>query len=134
MTSCPRSSASSIRTTAGPGGSDYSAFIERGIEALGLMTSGGAGHPDYHDAGDDAAKSDAAILGKTGQFVLQGMWNLANETTANLLIADRQVQYDAHALHGAGGRMVRRAGLLAVSSARRPMKNSWRPSGSGCAT
>jgi hypothetical protein len=81
--------------TAGPGGSDYSAFIERGIEALGIMTSGGAGHPDYHDSGDDAAKSDAAILGKTGQFVAQGMWNLANETTANLLIADRQVQYDA---------------------------------------
>lgn len=82
-------------STAGPGGSDYSAFIERGIEALGLMTSGGAGHPDYHDAGDDAAKSDAAILGKTGQFVLQGMWNLANETGMNLLIPDRQVQYDA---------------------------------------
>ncbi|MDO8835422.1 MAG: M28 family peptidase [Vicinamibacterales bacterium] len=82
-------------STAGPGGSDYSAFIERGIQALGLMTSGGAGHPDYHDAGDDAAKSDAAILGKTGQFVLQGMWNLANETAVNLLIPDRQVQYDA---------------------------------------
>jgi hypothetical protein len=81
--------------TAGPGGSDYSAFIERGIEALGIMTSGGAGHPDYHDSGDDAAKSDAAILGKTGQFVAQGMWNLANETTVNLIIADRQVQYDA---------------------------------------
>ncbi len=82
-------------STAGPGGSDYSAFIERGIEALGLMTSGGAGHPDYHDSGDDPAKSDAAILAKTGQFVLQGMWNLANETGVNLLIADRQVQYDA---------------------------------------
>jgi acetylornithine deacetylase/succinyl-diaminopimelate desuccinylase-like protein len=82
-------------STSGPGGSDYSAFIERGIEALGLMTSGGAGHPDYHDAGDDAVKSDAAILGKTAQFVLQGMWNLSNETATTLIIADRQVQYDA---------------------------------------
>jgi len=32
---------------AGPGGSDYSAFMEKGIEALGLMTSGRGGHPDY---------------------------------------------------------------------------------------
>jgi hypothetical protein len=82
-------------STAGPGGSDYSAFIERGIEALGLMTSGGGGHPDYHDSGDDPAKMEPEILAKTGQFVLQGMLNVANETTVNLVIADRQLQYDA---------------------------------------
>ena len=80
---------------AGPGGSDYSAFIERGIEALALMTSGRGGHPDYHDAGDDPAKMDADILGWTGQFVLQGMLNLANETSVNLLIPDRLVQYQS---------------------------------------
>jgi hypothetical protein len=68
-------------TTAGLGGSDDSAFIERGIESVALMTSGGAGHPDYRDAGDDAAKIDPAILGKTGQFVLQGALNVANDTT-----------------------------------------------------
>jgi hypothetical protein len=79
---------------AGPGGSDYSAFIERGVEALALMTGGGAGHPDYHDSGDDTDKIDADILGKTGQFVLQAVINLGNETQANLLIADRQAQYD----------------------------------------
>ena len=79
----------------GPGGSDHSAFIERGIEALALMTSGRGGHPDYHDAGDDPAKMEADILGWTGQFVLQGMLNLANETSVSLLIPDRLVQYQS---------------------------------------
>jgi hypothetical protein len=80
---------------AGPGGSDYSAFMERGIEALALMTSGRGGHPDYHDSGDDPSKIEADILGWTGQFVLQGMLNVANETSVNLLIADRLVQYQS---------------------------------------
>jgi len=80
---------------AGPGGSDYSAFMEKGIEALGLMTSGRGGHPDYHDSGDDPAKMEADILGWTGQFVLQGMLNLAGETSVNLLIPDRLVQYQS---------------------------------------
>ena len=80
---------------AGPGGSDYSAFMERGIEALGLMTSGRGGHPDYHDSGDDPAKMEADILGWTGQFVLQGMLSLADDTSVNLLIPDRLVQYQS---------------------------------------
>ena len=79
----------------GPGGSDSSAFMERGIEALALMTSGRGGHPDYHDAGDDPSKMETDILGWTGQFVLQGMMNVASETTVNLLIADRLNQYNS---------------------------------------
>jgi hypothetical protein len=79
----------------GPGGSDHSAFIERGIEALALMTSGRGGHPDYHDSGDDPAKMEADILGWTGQFVLQGMLNLASETTVDLLIPDRLIEYQS---------------------------------------
>jgi hypothetical protein len=82
-------------STAGPGGSDYAAFIELGIEALALMTAGGVGHPDYHDAGDDTAKIDAEMLRRNGQFVLQGVINVANETTVNLLIPDR-----LHLYHG----------------------------------
>jgi len=85
-------------TTTGTGGSDYSTFIKRGIEALGLMTSGGTGHPDYHQSGDDVEKIDPKILGQTGQFVLQGVLNLANEIQANLLVADRQHIYDAEQL------------------------------------
>ena len=78
----------------GPGGSDHSAFIELGIEAMALMTSGGGGHPDYHDTGDDACKLDKEILRKTGQFVLQGIINLGNETRKQLLLPDRQHIYD----------------------------------------
>jgi hypothetical protein len=81
-------------STAGPGGSDYAAFIEQGIEALALMTAGGVGHPDYHDAGDDTAKIDAEMLRKNGQFVLQGAINVANETTVTLLIPDRLHLYN----------------------------------------
>lgn len=82
-------------TTAGPGGSDYSAFIERGIEALALMTEGGIGHPDYHDAGDTVSKIDTEILRKNAQFVLQGAINVANETAVTMVIPDRLHLYDA---------------------------------------
>lgn len=78
----------------GPGGSDHSAFIERGIEALALMTDAPGGHPDYHDTGDDPPKMNPDILAKTCQFVLQAAVNLANATDQPLLIADRQEIYN----------------------------------------
>jgi hypothetical protein len=81
--------------TGGPGGSDHSAFITRGIEALALMTSGGVGHPYYHRPEDDTDKIDPEILRKTGQFVLQGTINLADERDAELIIEDRQDIYNA---------------------------------------
>ena len=84
--------------TAGPGGSDYSGFITKGIEALALMTSGGGGHPDYHRPEDDADKMDPEILRKTGQFVLQGIMNLAQETKENLLIENRLWIYEGSRL------------------------------------
>jgi len=84
-----------VPSTGGPGGSDHSGFIEKGIEALALMTRGGVGHPDYHDSGDDTHKIDPEILRKTGQFVLQASINLANENKTNLLIPNRQDRYNA---------------------------------------
>ncbi len=81
-------------STGGPGGSDHSAFIEKGIESLALMTSGGVGHPDYHDAADKSEKIDSEILRKTGQFVLQGTINLARETAVELLVPDRLHLYN----------------------------------------
>lgn len=81
--------------TGGPGGSDHSGFIEKGIEALALMTSGGGGHPSYHQPEDDTEFIDPEILRKTGQFVIQGAMNLANETQVNLLIEDRQHIFNA---------------------------------------
>jgi hypothetical protein len=81
-------------STAGPGGSDYSTFIEKGIESFALMTDGGIGHPDYHDSGDKSGKIDPEILRKNGQFVLQGAINVANETSVNLIIPDRLHLYN----------------------------------------
>jgi hypothetical protein len=76
-------------STGGAGGSDHSTFITKGIVSMALMTSGGVGHPDYHDSGDDTYKTDPEILRKTAQFVLQGTMNLANETAVPLLVPDR---------------------------------------------
>ena len=81
--------------TGGPGGSDHSGFITKGIEALALMTSGGVGHPSYHQPEDDTVYISAEILRKTGQFVLQGTVNLANETEVELLIPNRLALYNA---------------------------------------
>jgi len=77
----------------GPGGSDHSGFIVKGIESLALMTSGGSGHPDFHQPEDDWDKIDPAILAKTGRFVLHGAMNLANETETDLLIENREQLY-----------------------------------------
>jgi hypothetical protein len=78
----------------GPGGSDHSGFIRLGIEALALMTRGGVGHPDYHQPEDDIEKIDAEMLRVTGQFVMQGMMNLADETRVDLLIPRRKELYE----------------------------------------
>ena len=85
--------------TGGPGGSDHSAFITKGIESMALMTQPWSDHPDYHRPEDDVAKIDPEILRKTGQFVLQGTINLANETKVNLIIEDRQALYDGMRLY-----------------------------------
>ena len=78
----------------GPGPSDFSGFIRQGIEALGLMSHGSEGHPDYHQPEDDWEKTDPQMLQLTGQFVLQGMRNLADETEVPLIIARRQQLYE----------------------------------------
>lgn len=82
-------------STGGPGGSDHSTFITKGIVSMALMTGGGGGHPDYHDSGDDPAKMDPEILRKTAQFVIQGTMNLANETAVNILVPDRLYLYNS---------------------------------------
>jgi len=82
-------------TTGGPGGSDHSTFITKGIVSMALMTSGGVGHPDYHDSGDDAAKIDPEIMRKVSQFVVQGTMNLADETTINLIVPERLYLYNS---------------------------------------
>jgi hypothetical protein len=82
--------------TGGPGGSDFAPFIELGIEALALMTGSDfrGDHPDYHQPEDDTHKIDPEILRKTGEFVLQGTLNVAQETKVNLIIENRKALYE----------------------------------------
>ena len=79
----------------GPSGSDHTGFIERGIEAMLLLSSGRGGHPDYHQPEDDADKIEPDMLRLAGQFVLQGMVNLSQETQVTLLVERRQELYRA---------------------------------------
>jgi hypothetical protein len=73
----------------GPGGSDYAPFLAHGIDAVALLTSGGEGHPDYHDSADTPEKIQPALLGSVGQFVMQAAANLANDTLTPLPVPGR---------------------------------------------
>jgi hypothetical protein len=77
----------------GPGGSDHTGFIERGIETMMLLGAAQGGHPDYHQPEDDVDKIEPEMLRLSGQFVLQGMVNLAQETQVPLLVDRRQELY-----------------------------------------
>jgi hypothetical protein len=79
----------------GPGGSDYASFLAHGVESVALFSSGGAGHPDYHDAADVPAKVQPALLGLAGQFVMQAAFNLANETATPLPTPGRREVCDS---------------------------------------
>jgi hypothetical protein len=79
----------------GPGGSDHTGFIRKGIETIFLMSRGGVGHQDYHQPEDDIEKIEPEMLRLAGQFTLRGMMNLANEAKVNLLIPRRQDRYNA---------------------------------------
>ena len=79
----------------GPGGSDYASFLAKGIDSVALLTSGGQGHPDYHDAADTPGKIQAELLASVGQFVMQAAANLANETATPLPVPGRGEACDA---------------------------------------
>ena len=79
----------------GPGGSDYASFLAKGIDSVALLTSGGQGHPDYHDAADTPDKIQAELLASVGQFVMQAAANLANETATPLPVPGRGEACDA---------------------------------------
>jgi hypothetical protein len=79
----------------GPGGSDYAAFLAQGVDTVALFSSGGNGHPDYHDAADTPDKIPAGFLASVGQFVMQAAANLANETATPLPVPGRGEVCDA---------------------------------------
>lgn len=72
----------------GPGGSDHTPFITRGVPAFALMTSPWNAHPDYHQPGDDAEKINAELLGKVAQFVYDNALLVANQD-GNLIVENR---------------------------------------------
>ncbi len=62
----------------GPGGSDHTPFITRGVPAFALMTTPWRSHTDYHQPGDDTEKINADLLGKVAQFVYDNALLIAN--------------------------------------------------------
>jgi microsomal dipeptidase-like Zn-dependent dipeptidase len=76
----------------GPGGSDHTPFITRGVPAFALMTTPWNGHPDYHQPGDDADKISVELLGKVAQFVYDNALLIADHD-GNLILANRLPVY-----------------------------------------
>ncbi|MDZ7319420.1 MAG: M28 family peptidase, partial [candidate division KSB1 bacterium] len=76
----------------GPGGSDHTPFITRGVPAFALMTSPWSAHTDYHQPGDDVEKISADILGKVAQFVYDSALLIANYE-GNLIVENRLPRY-----------------------------------------
>lgn len=76
----------------GPGGSDHTPFITRGIPAFALMTSPWNAHTDYHQPGDDVEKLSAELLGKVAQFVYDVALLVAN-ADGNLIVENRLPRY-----------------------------------------
>jgi len=72
----------------GPGGSDHTPFITKGIPAFALMTQPWMSHSDYHQPGDDADKIDAELLGKVAQFVYDNVLLIANNEN-DLIVENR---------------------------------------------
>jgi len=61
----------------GPGGSDHSSFLAKGVPAFALMTEGY--HFKYHQANDVVELINPELLKKTGDLVLAAATILANE-------------------------------------------------------
>jgi len=61
----------------GPGGSDHSSFLAKGVPAFAIMTEGY--HFKYHQANDVVELIKPELLKKTGEFVLAAATILANE-------------------------------------------------------
>jgi len=79
-----------IPSRGGPGGSDHSHFLYKGVPAFAIMTSGY--HFKYHQTGDDIEFAKPEILKTVGDFVTACVDILANEPK-NLIQPQRQEAY-----------------------------------------
>lgn len=64
----------------GPGGSDHSPFLAKGVPAYAIMTKGH--HFKYHHPRDDADLVDPELLKRVGDFVHEAVKIIANESVA----------------------------------------------------
>ncbi|MDZ7373600.1 MAG: M20/M25/M40 family metallo-hydrolase [candidate division KSB1 bacterium] len=74
----------------GPGGSDHTPFLVRGVPAFFLLTSGD--HPDYHQPSDDWDKIQPEVCQVTGEITYRAVLALAN-TPAALLEPAREAEF-----------------------------------------
>ncbi len=74
----------------GPGGSDHTPFLVRGVPAFFLLTSGD--HPDYHQPTDDWDKIQPEVCQVAGEMTYRSAVALAQAPGA-LLEADREAEY-----------------------------------------
>ena len=79
-----------IEGRGGPGGSDHTPFLEKGIPGFGIMTEGY--HFKYHREGDEIDLIKPEILKKTGDCVEQAVEILASEP-GNFFPPRRQEMY-----------------------------------------
>ncbi len=74
----------------GPGGSDHTPFLAKGVPAFSVMTQGT--HLKYHRTRDDSDLVKPEILKKTGDLVLGATWIMANEP-GDFIKPDREAAY-----------------------------------------
>jgi len=74
----------------GPGGSDHTPFLTRGVPAFFLFSSGS--HPNYHQPEDDSHLIKPEILGLTCQVVYQ-VTEAIGDMEKNFIIKDRLPRY-----------------------------------------
>jgi hypothetical protein len=65
-----------IPSKGGPGGSDHTPFLQKGVPAFAGMTGGQ--HPDYHTPGDVSEKIDGDVLQFVGDYMYKCIELLAN--------------------------------------------------------
>lgn len=76
----------------GPGGSDHTPFVVRGIPSFSMITTPWGSHPDYHQPDDDIEKISIPMLEKVTNFVYDQLLLFAN-ADMDLNVEDRHARY-----------------------------------------
>ena len=76
----------------GPGGSDHTPFLQKGIAAFALMTGPWEAHPSYHTPAADPEKIDAGLLAKVAD-VSEKMGRIMADHAASWYDPDGEARY-----------------------------------------